>query len=142
MTKRRSDRNVTSRADGQKKIRADRWLWVARFYKTRSLASEALKGGKINADGNKIKPSKELQIGEMLTIKKVYEEKTVKIVALSDKRGPATQAQMLYQETEDSILKRQRQKDLRVASAAIRSPGDGRPTKRERRKIIKFTSNV
>lgn len=142
MARRHGDRNTAPNADGQKKIRVDRWLWAARFYKTRSLASEALKGGKISADGNTVKPSKEVQIGEILTIKKAYEKKTVKVMALSDKRGPVPQAQMLYQETEDSILQRQHQKDLRVASAALRLPGEGRPTKRERRKIIKFTGNL
>lgn len=126
---------------GIHKIRVDKWLWAARFFKTRSLAIEAIKGGKVSAQGIRVKPSKELQVGDCVTIRQGYAEKTVIVLALSNKRGPATQAALLYEETEESIQKREQQKSQRTIEPALHRTGSGRPTKRERRKIIKFTAN-
>lgn len=121
------------------KIRIDKWLWAARFYKTRSLASTAIKGGKVAVNGQRAKPSRELEIGDTVTLRQGYDEKTVVVNALSGQRGPASQAQQLYQETSESLQKRDKEKELRQLAAVQRAHGEGRPTKRERRQIHRFT---
>jgi ribosome-associated heat shock protein Hsp15 len=120
-------------------VRIDKWLWAARFYKTRSLASEAIKGGKIHCGGTRVKPSKEVHLGDEITIRQAYWHKTVVVKALSDKRGPASQAALLYEETPASIAERERLTVTKQAQPAFRDRGAGRPTKRERRRIIAFT---
>jgi len=128
-----------SKANGGKKIRIDKWLWAARFYKTRSLASEAIKGGKVSVNSHRAKPSREVELGDTLVLRQGFDEKTIIVQALSDKRGPATVAQQLYQETADSIQKREKEKELRKLAAVQRPHGEGRPTKRSRRQIHRFT---
>ncbi len=123
----------------EKKIRIDKWLWAARFYKTRSLASEAIKGGKVSVNSHRAKPSREVALGDTLVLRQGFDEKTVIVQALSDKRGPAVVAQQLYRETEDSIQKREKEKELRKLAAVQRPHGEGRPTKRSRRQIHRFT---
>jgi ribosome-associated heat shock protein Hsp15 len=122
------------------KVRIDKWLWAARFFKTRALAIEAIKGGKVSHGGARVKPSKEVQVGDELVIRQGFAAKTVIVTALSDKRGPATQAALLYRETEESICKREQLKAQFRAQPGFRDHGQGRPTKRERRKIVAFTS--
>lgn len=121
------------------KIRLDKWLWAARFFKTRSLAVNAVKGGKVSINGQHAKPGRELIIGDKLTIRQGYDLKTVIVLALSSQRGPASVAQQLYEETADSIEQRQKEKTLRKLSQVQRARGDGRPTKRQRRQIHRFT---
>ncbi len=128
-----------SKAAGEKRIRIDKWLWAARFYKTRSLASEAIKGGKVSVNSHRAKPSREVALGDILVLRQGFDEKTVIVQALSDKRGPATVAQQLYQETADSMQKREKEKELRKLATAQRPHGEGRPTKRSRRQIHRFT---
>ncbi len=128
-----------SKANSGKKIRIDKWLWAARFYKTRSLASEAIKGGKVSVNSQRAKPSREVELGNTLVLRQGSDEKTVIVQALSDKRGPATVAQQLYQETADSLQKREKEKELRKLAAVQRPHGEGRPTKRSRRQIHRFT---
>ncbi|MDT8384512.1 MAG: ribosome-associated heat shock protein Hsp15 [Gammaproteobacteria bacterium] len=128
-----------SGADNGQKVRLDKWLWAARFYKTRALATEAIKGGKVSVNGQRAKPSRELEVGDTLSLRQGFDEKTVVVRDLSDKRGPATTAQQLYQETEESVAKREKEKALRQLSAAQRPHGEGRPSKRERRLIHRFT---
>jgi ribosome-associated heat shock protein Hsp15 len=123
-------------------VRADKWLWAARFFKTRSIANVAIKTGKISSQGTRIKASRELQAGDCLTIKQGHFEKTVVIKGLAERRGSASAAQALYEETADSINKREHQQQLRKAQPAPRDPGLGRPTKRERRSIINFTKKT
>lgn len=123
-------------------VRADKWLWAARFFKTRSIASVAIKTGKISSQGTRIKASRELQVNDCLTIKQGHFEKTVVIKGLSERRGSAPTAQALYEETVESIKNREKQQQLRRAQPALRDPGLGRPTKRERRRIINFTKKV
>ena len=125
---------------GTDKVRIDKWLWAARFFKTRALAIDAIKGGKVSYGSARIKPSKEVQIGDELNIRQGFDTKTVIVTALSDKRGPASQAALLYKETEDSIQKREQLKSQLQAQPGIREHGQGRPTKRERRKIVAFTT--
>lgn len=121
-------------------VRLDKWLWAARFYKTRSLAADAIKTGKVLVDNVKVKPSKEVTPGNMVTVKQGIYTKTVEIRILSNRRGPATVAATLYSETSESIANRERLKDIQQAQPAIRDRGQGRPTKRERRQIISFTA--
>lgn len=120
--------------------RIDKWLWAARFFKTRALAVEAIKKGRVLIDGDKIKPGKEIKTGVLLTIKQAYFSKTVKVLGLSPRRGPASEATGLYQETEQSVADRQRLKEIQQSQPALRRAGTGRPTKRERRQIISFTA--
>jgi ribosome-associated heat shock protein Hsp15 len=128
-----------SKTDNTQKVRIDKWLWAARFYKTRSLASEAIKGGKVSVNHHRTKPSRELEVDDILILRQGYDEKTVIVQALSDKRGPASVAQQLYSETSDSIQKREKEKELRKLAAVQRPHGEGRPTKRSRRQIHRFT---
>ena len=123
----------------EQKVRIDKWLWAARFFKTRSLASEAIKGGKVSVNNHRAKPSRDLELGDVLILRQGFDEKTVVVRALSAKRGPASVAQQLYQETKESIEKREKEKELRQLSAAQRPHGEGRPSKRERRLIHRFT---
>ncbi|WP_105102431.1 RNA-binding S4 domain-containing protein [Microbulbifer pacificus] len=118
------------------KVRIDKWLWAARFFKTRSLAKQAIEGGKIHADGQRIKASKEISLGITLTIRQGFDEKVVEVIALSDQRRGADIAQTLYRETEESIAKREQfAADRKANNAMIQSE---RPNKKQRRQIHKF----
>lgn len=120
-------------------IRLDKWLWAARFYKTRSLATEAIKGGKVHLNGQRVKPSHNAEIGHSVRIKKESIEQTVIIKELSGKRGPAKIAQTLYEETQDSIERREKQLQERKAMyAGMPQHAVKRPSKKDRRKIIQF----
>ncbi|SMB84982.1 heat shock protein Hsp15 [Pasteurella testudinis DSM 23072] len=119
-------------------VRLDKWLWAARFYKTRSLAREMIDGGKVHYNGQRSKPSKIVEIGAMLKLRQGSEEKEVQVLALSDKRGNATQAQQLYQETAASIAKREQIAAARKANALSMPHPERRPNKKERRDLIKF----
>ena len=90
------------------KVRIDKWLWAARFYKTRSLAKSALQGGKVHIDGQKSKPSRILEVGVMLTVLQGEDSKTIEVIALSEKRQGAPEAQLLYSETEQSVEQREK----------------------------------
>ncbi|AFT68830.1 S4 domain protein [Alloalcanivorax dieselolei B5] len=119
-------------------IRIDSWLWAARFFKTRSLAKQAVEGGKIQVDGAKAKPSKTVQPGSEVVIRKGDEQWTVRVEGLSNRRGPASIAQTLYQETEESRQQRQtKSEQRRLAHNANASP-DHRPSKKERRDLARF----
>jgi ribosome-associated heat shock protein Hsp15 len=124
------------------KVRVDKWLWAARFFKTRSLAKAAIEGGKINADGQRIKPSRELEVGMMLTIRQGWDDKTVEVLALSDKRRGAPEAQLLYRETEASIVLREQRAAERKAGLGSFIVSDHRPNKKERRQIHRFQRNM
>jgi len=120
-------------------IRLDKWLWAARFYKTRSLATEAIKGGKVHLNGHRVKPSHHIELGHKVRIKKESIEQTVIIKALSDKRGPASIAQTLYEETQQSIEQREKLTQERKAIyAGMPQHTVRRPSKKDRRKIIRF----
>ncbi|WP_339616637.1 S4 domain-containing protein [uncultured Gilvimarinus sp.] len=124
------------------KVRVDKWLWAARFFKTRSLAKAAIEGGKINADGQRIKPSRELEVGMTLTIRQGWDDKTVEVLALSDKRRGAPEAQLLYRETEASIVLREQRAAERKAGLGSFIVSDHRPNKKERRQIHRFQRNM
>lgn len=89
-------------------VRLDKWLWAARFYKTRAAAREMIEGGKVHYNGQRSKPSKLVEVAASLTLRQGNDQRTVVIAAISDKRGPATEAQLLYRETAESIEKRKR----------------------------------
>lgn len=120
----------------QDKIRCDKWLWAARFFKTRGVASEALKGGKVELNGTKPKASKTLAVGDTLKITQAHRKVEVKVLVLSDKRGSAEQAHQLYELLNEELLQRKPTADM--ALVGYREKGKGRPTKRERRKIDTF----
>ena len=123
--------------DQQEKVRLDKWLWAARFYKTRALAKEAIEGGKVHCRGERCKPSKEPRVGDQLEIRAGYDVRTVVIEQLSAVRRGAPQAQLLYQETADSLNAREQAAELRKAGA-LGIQTDGRPTKKQRREIHRF----
>ena len=121
-------------------VRIDKWLWAARFFKTRAAAQQAVEGGKIKLNGERIKPAKEVRAGDMLVITIGAYEWVVKVAGLSDKRGSATLARTLYAEDEISRLKREEQSALRKFAADPAQDRHGRPTKRERRQLERFRS--
>lgn len=120
-------------------LRLDKWLWAARFYKTRSLAVEQISKNRITVNAAAAKASREVRVGDTITLRQGDVSKTVQVRGLSAMRGPAPVAQQLYQETPDSILERARlTEQRRIApepAAAIALQHDGRPTKRDRRDI-------
>ncbi len=118
------------------KVRIDKWLWAARFFKTRSLAKQAIEGGKVHADGQRVKASKEITTGTTLGIRQGWDLVEVEVLTLSDQRRGADIARTLYRETEASIAKREQARSERQASnAGIRSD---RPNKKQRRQIHRF----
>jgi len=120
------------------KVRIDKWLWAARFFKTRSLASRAVSGGHIDLNGSRIKPSRGVRVGDQLVIRRGVVEMVVIVQDLSSRRGPAVRARTLYEETEESIVRREKiRAERRLIQAPAGSP-NRRPDKRERRKIRKF----
>lgn len=122
------------------KVRIDKWLWAARFFKTRSLAKSAIENGKVHIDGNKSKPSRQLEVGNVLTIRQGFDSKTVEVITLSEQRRGAPEAMLLYSETPESIELREKESAQRkAANGAVIS--DGRPNKKQRRQIHRFLSN-
>lgn len=122
------------------KIRIDKWLWAARFFKTRSMAAQAVRGGRVHVNDNRVKPAHGIASGDMLRIRRGEVEFVVQIVGVSDRRRPAVEARDLYQETENSIAAREGDREKRRLLAGERMFGPvKRPDKRERRKIMSFT---
>ncbi|WP_175652930.1 RNA-binding S4 domain-containing protein [Pseudomonas sp. Marseille-P9899] len=123
------------------KVRLDKWLWAARFYKTRALAKAAIEGGKVHCRGERCKPGKEPRVGEEFVLRTGFDERTIVVKALSVVRRGAPEAQALYAETEESIARREKAADLRKAGA-LGVATDGRPTKKQRRQIHQFHDSV
>lgn len=115
-------------------VRLDKWLWAARFFKTRALAKTAIEGGKVHCDGVRGKPSRQVQLGMTIKIRQGFAEKTVIVEGLSEQRGPAKEAQALYSETEDSIQKRE---ELTVQRKSM-PHSEHKPDKKQRRQIHRF----
>ena len=113
--------------------RIDKWLWAARFFKTRNPAKQAIEGGKVHYDGQRVKTSKIVDVGAILTIRCGWDYKTVEVLKISDQRKGAPEAQQLYIETADSILLREQRAAERKASGQHLNPGAQRPTKKQRR---------
>lgn len=121
------------------RVRLDKWLWAARFFKHRSLATEAVDGGKIQLNGIRVKPAKDVKIGDGVDIQIADSRYTVIVRGIAEKRGSATIAQGLYEETPESIAAREAGHEERRLAATPGADLHGRPTKRDRRQIGRFT---
>ena len=121
------------------KVRIDKWLWAARFFKTRSLAAQAVGGGRVQVNNGRVKPACQVQAGQELRIRRQQDEFVVTILAVASKRGPAREAQLLYKETKESIAAREAAREKRRLETMGRLQPTRRPTKRERRQIVSFT---
>ena len=120
------------------KVRLDKWLWAARFFKTRSLAKQAIEGGKVHYNGARSKVSKEVETGALLLIRQGWDEKEVEVLAISDQRRGAPEAQLLYRETAASIEKREQNAGQRKALQGLGLVSKERPNKKQRRQIHRF----
>lgn len=120
------------------RVRLDKWLWAARFYKTRALSREAIEGGKVQVNGDRAKPSKDIGLGMTIRLRQGHDLREVIVRGLSEQRGPASVAQQLYEETSESLERReQAAEERRVLAQAMPDPGD-RPSKKERRQRQRF----
>jgi len=124
---------------GPDRVRVDKWLWAARFYKTRSLATEAVTGGKVEVNGERAKPAKTVKVGDEIKVRLAPYEHILIVRDLAERRGPASVAQALYEETEGSRAARQRlAAQLASAPAMFVYEEKGRPTKKDRRDLSRF----
>lgn len=119
-------------------IRLDKWLWAARFYKTRAVAREMIEGGKVHYNGQRSKPSKIVELNAMLTLRQGNDERTVKVLSITEQRRPATEATLLYEETTESVEKREKMALARKMNSLTMPHPDRRPDKKERRDLMKF----
>jgi ribosome-associated heat shock protein Hsp15 len=123
---------------GSDKVRLDRWLWAARFFKTRSLSAAAIDGGKVQRNGTRVKRASVVHVGDSVRIRKPPFEFTVEVVALSEHRGSAAIAQSLYRETPESVEHRELLRAQLKSQPKTTFEGKGRPTKKDRRQITRF----
>ena len=123
---------------GITRLRIDKWLWAARFFKTRSLAKQAIDGGKVHCNGEHCKSSREIEVGFVLDIRQGWDERKVIVKGLSEKRAGAPQAALLYEETPESVILRTARAEERKAQQANETDNSGRPTKQDRRQIKRF----
>lgn len=117
------------------RVRIDKWLWTARFFKTRSLATDAVAGGHVHVDGERVKPARDVKVGDRLEIRRGQTRFTVVVTALADRRGSATAAAELYEETPESIAARAQHREQRRLAKPIGADLSERPTKRDRRRL-------
>ena len=125
------------KAFDNKRIRIDKWLWAARFFKTREVAKQAIEGGKVQVDGQRTKPSKEIEIGAKIRVKKGLDERTILVKSLSDQRRPFSEAKLMFEETDESVEKRMILSELRKAQPTIWK-SSSKPNKKQRRLIHEF----
>ena len=119
-------------------VRLDKWLWAARFYKTRAMAREMIEGGKVHYNGQRSKPGKAVELNAVLTLRQGNDDRTVVIVGISEQRRPANEATAMYEETQESIEKREKMAQARKLNALTMPHPDRRPDKKERRDLMKF----
>ena len=119
-------------------VRLDKWLWAARFFKTRSLATDAVNGGKVELNGQRPKPAKEVKVGDLLRIRVGPFVHAVMVRALSDRRGPASAAALLFEESAESIAARERLREQHRLAPSVQYEEGGRPTKKDRRTMSAF----
>lgn len=131
-------KNKHENTENNNEVRLDKWLWAARFYKTRSIAKAMIEGGKVHYNGQRAKVSKIVEIGASIKLRQGNEEKEVEVLALNDQRRGAPEAQLLYRETEKSVKHREAMAFARKANALSMPHPDRRPNKKERRDLIKF----
>jgi len=125
-------------AVNETKVRLDKWLWAARFFKTRAMASEAVSGGRVHLDGQRVKPSRPVKVDDCFEISRGQDRLEIIVLKLSERRGSATIAQTLYQETGTSIQRREHEVEQRKLAAMQRPLSERRPNKQERRRIRQF----
>ncbi|SDI99640.1 S4 domain-containing protein [Pseudomonas abietaniphila] len=130
---------MTQKSDEDDKVRLDKWLWAARFFKTRALAKAAIESGKVHCRGERCKPGKEPRVGDEFQIRAGFDERTVVVKALSIVRRGAPEAQLLYSETPESLAKREQAAEMRKAGS-LGVTTDGKPTKKQRRQLFQFHS--
>lgn len=122
-------------SDSDERIRLDKWLWAARFFKTRSLATEAIDGGKVQVNGERVKPARAVRVGERMSVRIGPYVWEIVVRGLSDRRGPAPEAQKLYEETPASLTERLATADRIRAARPVNPLQKGRPTKKDRREL-------
>ena len=134
---------MTDNNSSSKEVRLDKWLWAARFYKTRSLARQMIDGGKVDYNGVKAKPSRTVEVGAIVKVLQGNVRKEVEILKICDVRGPATVAATLYKETEDSVKNREKQLEQIKMNALLAPHPEEKPNKKERRALlnIKYGNN-
>ena len=131
---------MAQKAEDDDKVRLDKWLWAARFFKTRALAKAAIESGKVHCRGERCKPGKEPRVGDEFVLRTGFDERTVVVKALSVVRRGAPEAQTLYEETEESVRRREQAAEMRKAGATGVTT-DGRPNKKQRRQIHQLHGN-
>ena len=132
-------RSVTApaRSAPEAALRIDRWLWCARFYKTRSLAAHAVRAGHVRLNGRRVKPAHDVKIGDSIAIDATRDEYAISVAALPGRRGPSPEAQSCYVETPESVERRTVEVQRRAAAALVLPPTDSRPDKRTRRLLLR-----
>ena len=126
----------------EKSVRIDKWLWACRFFKTRSLAKQAIDGGKVRVNDMRAKPSRELQVGDVVQCRLGWDERIFEVLVLSDQRRGAPDAQKLYVETAESIKVREETAEKRKAGAMAMLVSDQKPNKKQRRQIHRFKQDM
>ncbi len=134
----KSQSKKSTESHGSEKLRLDKWLWAARFYKTRSIAREMVQGGKVHYNGQRCKPSKEIEVGAKVTLAQGYDEIEVTVLKLIEKRQAAPIARTMYEESEQSIEKREQNRIARKNNSLFAPRPDNKPDKKQRRELIKF----
>ena len=129
---------MTDQGGTAERVRLDKWLWAARFFKTRSQAKAAVEGGKVQLGGQRVKVSREVAIGDILQIRQGWDEREVRVTGLSDQRRGAPEARLLYEESPASLARREAEAAARKAAGGMIDRPPGRPDKRQRRQIHRF----
>jgi len=130
---------VPAKSEIENRTRLDKWLWAARFFKTRAIAAQAVTGGKVHLMGQKVKSSRQVKVDDCYEIRRGQDRLEVIVQALSERRGSATQARLLYMETQNSIDRRAHESEQRKLAAMQKPVSERRPNKQERRKIRQFS---
>jgi len=134
MTIKKNEKNTSTRLD--------KWLWAARFFKTRAIAKQMIDGGKVFYNGQRTKSGKAVALGDMIKVRQGFDEKEVEVIALADKRRDATFAQTLYQESKSSIETREKNSLARKQGILLSPASDTKPDKKQRRKLREFKERI
>ena len=131
-------KSLSTKQAPDEQVRLDKWLWVARFYKTRSIAREMIDGGKVHYNGQRSKPGKIVELGAMIKLRQGNDERTIEVLEISSQRKGAPEAQLLYRETVEGLSQREKMAMARKMNALTMPHPDRRPDKKERRTLLKF----